>query len=175
MMLKRLFQIAARYGSVAGLLAFVLVVIMFYLGRHPLVVAPYLDFRILLFGIFIVFTLKEFRDYEQGGALYFSQAMLGGFAVILITSTITSLLIAVFGHFEKDFVLDHIAQVTAYYKSFSKEDIARIGKDIYERNLRDLPATNASMLAAKYFIQGLVIGFFVNIVLSVILRRQPKY
>jgi hypothetical protein len=29
-------------------------------------------------------------------------------------------------------------------------------------------------LAVTYFVQGISIGFFVSIILSVILRRQPK-
>ena len=49
-----------------------------------------------------------------------------------------------------------------------------MGKEIYERNLAELPTTNISRLTITYFIHGLVIGFFVNIILSVILRRQPK-
>ena len=72
-MVKKLLRISARYGVVGGVLAFVLLLIMYYLGRHPLVTSPFFDFRILLFGIFIFFTLKEFRDYEQGGVLYFSE------------------------------------------------------------------------------------------------------
>lgn len=173
-MIKKLIRISARYGSVGGILAFILLLIMYYLGRHPLVTSPFLDFRILLFGIFIFFTLKEFRDYEQGGVLYFSQAMIGGFCVITIMTTLTSLLLLLFGNLEPEFVKDYVTQVVAYLKSFAKEDIERIGKEIYERNLTDLPATNISNLAITYFVHGLVIGFFVNIILSVILRRQPK-
>ncbi|MBA4053483.1 MAG: hypothetical protein C0490_02105 [Marivirga sp.] len=173
-MVKKLLRISLRYGAVGGILAFVLLMVMYYLGRHPLVTSPFFDFRILLFGIFIFFTLKEFRDYEQGGVLYFSQAMIGGFGVITIMTTLTSLLLLLFGNLEPDFVKDYVTQVTTYLKSFAKEDIARIGKEIYERNLTDLPATNTSNLAITYFVHGLVIGFFVNIILSVILRRQPK-
>ena len=76
--------------------------------------------------------------------------------------------------FEKEFVPTYIEYVSAYWKSFSKEDIERIGKEIYERNLASLPATNMSQLTRTYFVHGLIIGFFVNIILSVILRRQPK-
>lgn len=173
-MAKKLLRISALNGAVAGILAFVLLIAMYYMGRHPLVTSPFLDFRILLFGIFIFFSLKEFRDYEQQGVLYFWQAMVGGLAVILIMTTITSLLLVLFGRIEDGFVSDYIAQVTDYVKSFSKEDIERIGKEIYERNLSALPATNISKLTITYFVHGLVIGFFVNIILSVILRRQPK-
>ena len=173
-MTKKLIRISTRYGTVGGILAFVLLVILFYLGRHPLVTSPFLDFRILLFGIFIYFTLKEFRDYEQEGVLSFTQAMMGGLAVILIMTTITSILLHVFGMLEKDFVQTYIEQITAYLKSFSKEDIEKIGQENYERNLSNLPTTNMAQLTQIYFVQGLVIGFFVNIILSVILRRQPK-
>lgn len=167
-------RIALRYGLIGGAIAFVLVVVMFYLGRHPLVVSPYLDFRILLFGIFVFFALKEFRDYDQDGVLYFAQAMLGGFIVIFISTCLTSLLIWIFGSLEQDFVTEYVEQVTAYLKSFSQADIDQLGKDTYERNLAGLPATNIATLAFTYFIHGLVLGFFVNIVLSVIVRRHPK-
>jgi len=173
-MIKKLLSISIRYGTVGGILAFILLIVTFYLGRHPLTTSPFLDFRILLFGIFIYFTLKEFRDYEQEGVLYFSQAMVGGFTVIMIMTTITSIMLQVFGTLEKDFVATYIEQVTAYVKAFSKEDIERVGKEIYERNLAALPTTNISTLTVTYFIHGMVIGFFVNIILSVILRRQPK-
>jgi len=173
-MAKKLLLISARYGAVAGVLAFVLMVAMYYLGRHPLTTSPFLDFRILLFGIFIFFTLKEFRDYEQQGVLNFSQAMIGGLAVVMVTSLVTSPLLYLFGTWKDEFVSDYIAQVTGYLSSFSEDDIARIGKDVYERNLRALPATNISNLSITYFVHGLMIGFFVNIVLSVISRREPK-
>lgn len=173
-MLSKLFRISIRYGVAGGIMAFILLVIMYYTGRHPLAVSPFLDFRILLMGIFIFFSLKEFRDYDQDGTLYFSQAMLGGFVVIFTLSALASILLLAFGSFENDFVVLYIEQVTAYVKGFSKEDIERIGKDIYQRNLDALPSTNISKLAITYFVHGLVIGFFVNIILSVILRRQPK-
>ena len=173
-MAKKLLLISARYGAVAGVIAFVLLVVMYYLGRHPLMTSPFLDFRILLFGIFVFFTLKEFRDYEQEGVLYFSQAMIGGLTVVMVASVVTSLLLYTFGTWEDEFVSEYIAQVTAYLASFSKDEIDRIGRDVYERNLNALPATNISNLAITYFVHGLMIGFFVNIVLSVISRREPK-
>jgi hypothetical protein len=173
-MTKTLFKISVRYGIVAGVLAFILLVAMYYMGRHPFLTSPFLDFRILLFGIFVFFTLKEFRDYHQQGVLYFWQAMIAGLLVILMATVITSILLLVFGSWEKEFVVSYIAQFTAYLKTFPKEDIERIGKEIYERNLEALPATNIFGLTQTYFMQGMVIGFFVNIVLSVILRRQPK-
>jgi hypothetical protein len=173
-MFKRLMLISVRFGSIGGVLGFLLLISMYYLGRHPLLTSPFLDFRILLFSIFIFFALKEFRDYEQEGMLSFSQAMIGGLSVILFMSIITSLLLFFFGTFVGAFVSDYIVQVMAYVGSFSSDEIERIGKDVYDRNLAALPSTNIANLAVTYFVHGLVIGFFVNIILSVILRKQPK-
>lgn len=173
-MMKTLMKVSARYGAGAGILASILLVVMYYFGPHPLLISPFLDFRILLFGIFVFFTLKEFRDYYHEGFLYFWQAMLGGLTVILLATIITSFFLWLFGSYEKEFVDSYVTQITAYIKSFPQEDIDRIGKEIYERNLRALPATNIFDLTQTYFMQGIIIGFFVNIILSVILRRQPK-
>lgn len=173
-MAKTLWKVSIRYGAAAGILAFFVLLIMYYVGPHPLLTSPFLDFRILLFGIFIFFTLKEFRDHYQGGILYFWQAMIGGWTVILIATIVTSLLLWLFGIWDKDFVESYIAQAITYLKSFPQKDIDRIGKEIYDRNLNALPATNIFDLTQTYFMQGIVIGFFVNIILSVILRRQPK-
>jgi Protein of unknown function (DUF4199) len=173
-MTKMLWKVSVRYGVAAGILAFILLLVMYYLGPHPLLTSPFLDFRILLFGIFIFFTLKEFRDYYHEGILYFWQAMLGGWTVVLVATIVTSILLWLFGRWDSAFIDSYIAQVTVYLKSFPKEDIDRIGKEIYDRNLNALPATNIFDLIQTYFMQGIAIGFFVNIILSVILRRQPK-
>jgi hypothetical protein len=169
-----LFKISVRYGAVSGVLAFILLIISYYLGRHPMLISPLLDFRILLFGIFTFFALREFRDLVQAGMLSFAQGMLGALIVVFISSLIASFALIGFAMWENDFVNMFIVQRMEYLKTFPKEDIERIGKEIYESNLKSLPSTNSMELAKVYFIQGSVIGFFVSIIISVILRQQPK-
>ncbi|HEY9005145.1 DUF4199 domain-containing protein [Ohtaekwangia sp.] len=174
MMRSPLYKISFRYGLVAGVLSFVLLVALYYMGRHPFMIAPYLDFRILLFGIFIFFSLKEVRDYYQNGELYFWQGMIGGAIVVVLAGMLSAGGLIVFGALEPDFVASYVKKMTAYLQTFSKEDIARIGNEVFDRNLKALPATNIYKLAETYFAQGLAIGFFVSIILSVITRKQPK-
>jgi len=169
-----LIRISIKYGAVAGALALALLIASYYMGRHPLLIAPFLDFRILLFGIFIFFSGRELRDYEQGGVLYFWQAMLGGGLVVLMASVVSTLGMQVFGARVPEFVTAYVQQMTDYLKTFSAEDIKGVGKEVYDRNLVQLSATNVSQLSVTYFAQGMVIGFLDTIVLSVILRRQPK-
>lgn len=169
-----LLSVSLRYGAVCGVLALALLVVTYYIGRHPLMISPYLDFRILLFAVFIFFTLKEVRDYYQEGALYFWQGLIGSVLVVVVATIIAAIGLQIFGSLEKEFVTSYVEQMTAYLKTFPKEDIDRIGKEVYDRNLEQLPATNSSILAFTYFMQGLVIGFFVSIIVSAILRKQPK-
>lgn len=166
--------ISLRNGLIAGVLAVTLLMVMFYLGRHPLMVAPFLDFRIILLGIFLFFTLKEFRENHQNGELHFWQGMAGGFIMVMITATVASLLLWIFTAFEQDFIPEYVTQMTKYLSDFSDEDIKRIGKDAFQRNLDNLPSTNGKQIASSYFIQSMIVGFFVTIILSVALRRHPK-
>src|SRR5436190_16412944 len=133
--MKILLKICMRYGAVAGLLSAILLVILFYTGRNPFLISPFLDFRIFIFGIFIFFSLKEFRDGSQSGLLYFWQALLGSFAVVLISSVISSTGLYIFGTLEKDFLTSYVDGMTIYLKTFPQEDIDRIGREVYEHNL----------------------------------------
>lgn len=172
--MSTLLKVCIKYALVAGALAFILAITTFYIGRHPMLISPFLDFRILLFGVFIYFSLREFRDFKQEGVLYFFQAMIGSGIVVVVASVVSTLGVYFFGSLEPGFVNEYISGMSAYLKTFSKEDIERIGKEVFDSNLKALPATNMNELAATFFGQGLVIGFFVSIILSVIVRRQPK-
>jgi hypothetical protein len=59
-------------------------------------------------------------------------------------------------------------------RSIPDDVIKRIGKDVYVRNLAALPLTKAADLALLYFWQSFLISLFLSVILSVILRRQPK-
>lgn len=172
--MRPLLFVCFRYGLIAGGLMVAFLIITYYAGRHPLMIAPYLDFRIVLLGTFVFFALREFRDRFNYGTLHFFQGMIGGYMVVVIAGLLGSLGLMLFAAIETDFVSDYISAMTAYLKTFSEEEIKTIGKDVFERNLSLLPATHSRMLAISYLGQGLLIGMFVSIIVSVILRKQPK-
>jgi len=172
--MSNLVKVQIKYGAMAGVLNAALLIILYFLGRHPFLISPLLDFRILLFTIFIFFGLKEFRDYDQNGILYLWQAMLGALLLVLVTSVIAAVILQLFGSLNEAFVPSYIKLMTEYLKTFPKADIDKIGKEVFERNLAVLPSTTMSSLTITYFAQGIGIGFFISIILSVILRRQQK-
>jgi hypothetical protein len=163
-----------RYGVIAGVLGAALVIGLYYMNRHPFLIPVFLDFRIFLFGVFIFFTLKEVRDFYYGGTLYFWQGLIGSFIFTATFAIIASASIGLFILVVPDFLESYITQSIQQLKLLPADVIERIGKDVFERNLKVLPTTNGFDLALLYFTQSFMIGLFISIILSVILRRQPK-
>lgn len=170
-----LVRVPLRYGLMGGVLGFVLVVILFYIHRHPFLVPVFFDFRVALFGVFIFFILRELRDYYFNNLLFFWQGMSASFIFVVTFALIASSMIWVFGELSPRFVTEYIDLFMAQVRSFPKETIDQIGKEVYEANLAKLPSTTAFDLATLYFWQCFVIGLFISIILSVILRRQPAH
>jgi uncharacterized membrane-anchored protein YitT (DUF2179 family) len=172
--MKTLMRVALRYGAVGGGLAILVFIVSYYTNRHPMMVSPYLDFRSVISGVLIFFALREIRDYYQQGILFFWQAMVASGVIVVVMNVVASIGIYGFGSLEPRVVSGYIEEMTQYLQTFDQNDIERIGKDLFESNFRALPDTNLKDIVGLYFGRGLVVGFFVSIILSVILRKQPK-
>jgi len=172
--MKPFFQVPLKYGAIAGVIGAALVVTLYYLNRHPFLVPVQFDFRIILFAVFLFFSLKEFRDYYQGGELYFWQGLIMSFLFVATFAVVAATLMSVFSALVPDFVASYIRLFTEQLRTWKPEDIDRIGKEVFERNLKQLPSTNTFDLALLYISQSFGIGLFISIILSVVLRKQPK-
>jgi hypothetical protein len=169
-----LVKISMRNGLIAGLLGFVLLLALYFMGKHPFLFPVFFDFRIFLFGIFLVITLREVRDIHQEGILFFWQGMISSLLFTIIFALVTAILIWSYVLINPNFLSNYITTALEQIKSIPADAIEQIGKETYERNLKALPSTNGYDLAFHYFWQSFVISFFVSIIISVILRRQPK-
>ncbi|MBT1703183.1 DUF4199 domain-containing protein [Chryseosolibacter indicus] len=172
--MKPLIRVPLINGAIAGTLGSLLVVGLYYLNRHPFLFPVYFDQRILLFGIFIFFTLKELRESYFRGILYFWQGAIASFIFIAVFAIISSTAVFLFSQLVPDFVQSYINLSMEQLKGLPADIIERIGKEVYERNLEALPSTNGKDLASLYFWQSFIIGLFISIIMSVLLRRQPK-
>ena len=169
-----LVKVSVRYGLLAGVLGCVLIFGLYYLGPHPFLIPVYMDFRIILFALFIFFALREIRDHYQNGVMYFWQGIVTSFVFTLSYAVLSSGILVLFIRMEPEFLTDYIRLSIQQLKALPPEVIESIGKEVYDRNLELLPATNISDLGFLYFSQSFMISLFLSIILSVILRRQPK-
>jgi Protein of unknown function (DUF4199) len=167
-------RIPLAYGALAGLLSVGFIIMFYYFGKHPFLIPPFFDSRILVIAILTFFALKEVRDYFLGGILFFWQGM-GGCLVFLGAMALVDWAgIAIFGALELGFVTAYIEQGIAQIKSIPAESIAQIGQQAVDEVLKTLPTTTLTDMSLKYTSQTFAIGFFITIIVSVILRRQPK-
>ena len=169
-----LLKIPARFGVIAGILGFAVALVLYYIGKHPFLFPVYFDFRVLLFGVFIVFALKEYRDFYKGGVLYFWEGFIGSIIFVTVYTVVAIIGMTIFGLLQPDFLSTYVSLSIAQIKSIPPEIVAQIGKDVYQRNLEMLPATTLGDMMMLYAMQSFIIGLFISIILSVILRRQPK-
>ncbi|MCW5911979.1 MAG: DUF4199 domain-containing protein [Cyclobacteriaceae bacterium] len=172
--IPRLVFIAVRNGLLAAALGIVFLLVLYYVGRHPFLFPIYFDFRIIMLSVFVVMSLKELRDGHQQGLLSFGQAMICAFLFTLVFAVLVMSFVWVFSRVQPAFVTDYINLMTTQLQALDPAIIGQIGKESFERNLSALPATNGGTLAFDYFIKSLMISFFVSLIISVILRRQPK-
>lgn len=172
--LPRLVAISIRNGSLAAALGFVFLIALYFLGKHPFLFPVYFDFRIVLFAVFMVLGLKELRDDYQQGELSFGQGMMTNLLFTIVFATLAAALIWILCTLHPKFLTDYIQTATEQIKSIEPQVIEQLGKDVYERNLKALPATNGSDLALDYLVKSFIISFFISMILSVILRKQPK-
>ncbi len=172
--MKLLIKVSLRYGILAAIIGSTIIMGLYYLGRHPFLIPVYFDFRIILFGVFIFFTLREIRDYYQNGYLYFWQGIFASVLFTTVYAIITSIILYLFITAVPEFLNDYVDLSIQQLKSLPSDVIERIGKDVYLRNLALLPSTQAGDLVFLYSSQSFMISLFISIILSVILRRHPK-
>lgn len=164
-----LVRVPFRYGLIGGVMGFVLLVVLYYINRHPFFIHPVFDSRVALFGVFTFFILRELRDYHYGGVLFFWQGLFAGGVFVIAFGLLCSLLLWLFTIIVPGFVIQYLELATNQLKGL----VDQMEKDVYEQKMASLPSTTGLKLAALYFVQSLGIGLFISIILSVILRRQP--
>jgi hypothetical protein len=169
-----LFKIPFRYGLVGGVIASIVVAVLYYFGQHPFLLPAVLDFRIILFGVFIFFSLKELRDYYLQGWLFFWQGMMGSFIFVTTSALIGSIFTWCFAKWNSNFLPSYISKLQTQIISYKEEIITSVGAETYNQQLDKLPLTSPLDLAGDYFLKSMIIGLFLAIVITTILRKQPK-
>jgi hypothetical protein len=172
--MRQVIKVSIRYGVLAAIIGFGILAALYYMGRHPFLIPVYVDFRIILFSIFIFFTLREIRDYYQNGVLYFAHGIIASLIFTVAYAVLSSVAVYLFAVAVPHFLTEYIALSIQQLKSLPADVIEKIGNDVYKRNLAVLPSTSPADLALLYFWQSFLISLFLSVILSVILRRQPK-
>ena len=171
---KPLIKVPIKYGAAAALLVMILFVALYYSGRHPLSIPVFFDVRLLILPLFMTFAMKEFRDFHNDRVLHFWQGLTIGFITFTIIGSLVSVFIIILSNIDPSFLTSYIEERVYLLETNKQQFIEALNEDIIAEQLRTLPLTTSIDLALDYFLKSVGMGVFLNIIISVILRRQPK-
>lgn len=169
-----LFKVPFKYGLIGGVIASIVLVSLYYLGQHPFLVPWIVDFRLVFFSVFIFLGLKETRDYYLAGNLSFSQGMIGSYVFISTAGLIGAITTWCLARWDENFLPSYISKTTEQVKSFQKEMVENFTERNYQQQIAKLQNTTELTLASDYFLKSLIIGLFLTILITVILRKQTQ-
>ncbi len=169
-----LIKVPFRYGLLGGVIGSIVIVVLYFIGRHPFLLPVIFDFRIILFAVFIFFSLREVRDYYLQGVLFFWQGMVCSYIVIITSALLGSLFTWAFASWNSQFLPSYIEKLHQQMLSYKEQIISSVGTDAYNQQMTKLPLTSPLALAGDYLLKSMIIGLFLAIIMSVILRKQPK-
>lgn len=178
--MKPLFSVPIKFGLIGSILAMIVIIALYYSGTHPLLIPIFFDYRIVLFVIFILLGLKEFKDYRNGGFLQFWQGMIIGIGIYLIIGLLVGVFVVVYSNIDVDFHSQYI-EGTIKGLELDKEQLVNTGsitisEEEFQNQVEMLKNSKPYVLGIDYFIKSSVLGFFLTILLSVILRKtEPRF
>lgn len=176
--MKPVLSTPLKYGLIGSLLTIGVLVVLFFTGKHPLLIPIFFDARILIFGLFIFFGIKEFKDIHNNGILQFWQGMIIGIGIYVIIGLVTGLFIVIFSNIESSFFTEYIDGTVAGLE-LEKDQLVNQGKitiseEEFQHQVNLLKESSPFVLGFDYFFKSCLLGFFITILLAVILRKSEK-
>ena len=168
-----LLLIPFKYGSVGTILIIVSLIILYSLGKHPLLLTPVFDVRMPIYALIIFISFKSFKDLYSNGIMHFWQGIAMGMVAYIIMAFGTALFIYLFSEIAStNFLSEYIRIASAQLAANKGLFIETIGEKTYVDTMAQLPKTRAIHLAVDYLLKSMPIGLFLTLILSVLLRNK---
>ena len=169
-----LFLVPSKYWLVGAVLIIIALLVLYYLGRHPLLLSPIMDARIPLYALIIFISIKVFKDQHNKGVMHFWQGMTIGMIVYIHMAFGAALFIYIFSEISSTNFLEEYIRIATGQLVLNKDSfIETIGERTYIDTMAQLPKTQAIHLAVDYLLKSMPIGLFLTIILSVLFRNKP--
>ncbi len=146
---------------------------LYFLGKNPLFYIQPFDFGLI--PLFLFLATKDFRDRYNGRVLHFWQGMTAGFFVYLGIALVSSIFIFLFLEWvDCNLVAEFITNRMEMMEKSKDVAAEGLGKEAFEKVYNEVKLTTASVLAVDNFLKKAILGLSFTILISVILRKQPK-
>jgi hypothetical protein len=170
---NHLIRVGLMYGAIGGAVVIVLILGLHFMGRNPLIDIRIVD--VVILAVFLVFSMREFRDRFNNGALHYWQGVSVGMVTYFVTALISAAFILVFVEFVKPDILQGYVTNRLELLDMNKQQlIDTINAEAYEKAVEGVKETTASDLALDDLLKKSFIGLFLTIIIAVILRKKPN-
>lgn len=168
-------RLATRYGLVTALFTIIAFLVFYYMGQQPWrnLISFMLD--ILIIGVFIFLSLKEFRSNVNQGELRFYHGMSIGFIVYLFTAVGFSLFYFAFINWIEPGFLEQYIKLAQEDLILRKDMIiTALSEESYNEQYLMIDQTTSGVLILDAFIKRLFIGLIITPIFSVVLRTHQR-
>ncbi len=167
---NKLISVPLKYGIIGGGFLVVLFLAFYFLDMDPLTNVKVVDAIVIC--IFTFFALKEFRDRYNQRQLHFWQGMTVGMINYLCIALISAVFILVMTSvIDTNMVADYIAGRVALLTENKENLIETMNKEAFQKAIMGVKETTSFDLALDDFLKKSIIGLFLTIIISVILRK----
>lgn len=163
-----------KYALVSGLFMILIYHLSFRFGVNPQIDLSHLLFDLILLGLFIFFTIKDFKSYQNGNVLHFWQGMTLGFQVYVISTALFCLSQIIYHIIDPTAVINYQIEATNFLNERSDLFIEKFGEDGYVLQLEEIQKVDKWDLILGSCVKKILAGFFITPVISIILRKQPN-
>jgi hypothetical protein len=170
-MAKHIAAVPLKYGLAGGGFSILLFVILWMLDTNPLATNRIYDF--ILIPLFVFFSVKEYRDYRNGGVLHFWEGMVTGTLTFVCLALVSALFIWLFLEFAHTSLLQDYIDTRMGMIHDNKEVLAdKLGEPAVAKTLAELPRTSPLKLGLDDFLKKVFIGMFFTAVIALVLRKH---
>lgn len=169
-----MFKVSIKYALFCALFLVVLFFLSGYLGANPLIDLTHLFFDVIIIGVFIFFTQKDYKTNVYDGYLHFWQGMTLGFFVYTVVAAVFALFLATYLWLDPDVLPAYKASATAFLSEKRDVYVEQFGEEGFQVQLDGIELVTATDLWVSSAVKKIIAGFFVTPVISIILRKKPK-
>ncbi|MGF1638828.1 MAG: DUF4199 domain-containing protein [Cyclobacteriaceae bacterium] len=165
-----LIMVGGKYGLAGAFVGMFAMLFLFWLNKNPMIYARYFD--VILVPVFVFFAIREFKIYRNQGKLHFWQGMSLGFISYMLISILSGIfvLLLLYG-LAPDLFTEYMSNRMALLAESKEEIISSIDANAYAQTLENLQNTKPWHLALDDFLKKSIIGLFLTILFSIILRK----
>ena len=144
--------------------------VLYFIDLNPLINGKFSDF--ILIPIMVFFAIKEYRDYENQGKLWFWQGMSIGFINYVTIGIFSGLFVGAFIYWiDGQVVMEYVNNRVDYLMTNKQEILKEINEDRFNETIENVKKISTMDVIWDQILRKMIIGLFLTIILSVFLRK----